>query len=419
MAEAEEPPGTLRESPAGAAHGADSAPGAGSSPSRVRPAGLAEAAAALEAAADERQSLLFTGAGTALEWGAPVTATDLVVETGGLDRLLGHAPEDWTVSAEAGMPLTRLQEQLAPAGQWLPLDAPTAAEGATLGGLLAGGDAGPRRLKYGGMSDLVIGATLVLADGTVVRSGGEVIKNVAGYDLAKLMSGSLGAFGLVAQLNLRVHPLPAATSTVALAEEDAGQALAAARAVMRSPLEPVAVEWDGRRLLIRFHGTEESTAARGRLATALPELAAARVLDAAAERSAWDELAARVRGREGQTVLRAGTRPAQLPALHRTLRGLTEGTGVQAGIVSGIAQGVHTVVLSGGEAREHAACLTAWRESVHESGGSSTLRRRREGVEETASSWGPAPPAVPLLRSLKREFDPDGRCAPGRFAPWF
>ncbi|QPP09895.1 FAD-binding oxidoreductase [Streptomyces bathyalis] len=427
----EESPGTLRETtpPTDTSTDAESAQvpppadesgtRAGEGPSRVRPSGLAEAADALATAAGERRTVLFEGAGTALNWGAPVAGTGLVLETSGLDRLISHAPEDWTVGVEAGMPLTRLQELLAPAGQWLPVDPPTGSRGATLGGLLACGDAGPRRLKYGGLADLVIGATLVLADGTVARTGGDVIKNVAGYDLVKLIAGSLGAFGLVARLNLRVHPLPAATTTLAVAVDDADRALSAARAVMRSPLEPVAIEWDGQQLLIRFQGTEESAAARGRLAPEVPGLEDARVLDAEAERAAWERLSGLVRGEDGETVLRAGTHPARLPALTRRLREVTEGTGVEAAVVSGVAQGLHTVVLRGGEASEHAACLTAWREAVHEAGGSVTLRRRRHGVDAAAASWGPAPPAVSVLRSLKRQFDPDDRCAPGRFAPWF
>lgn len=414
----DEPPAAVREPdgprPAGESGGA---PAAGAP--RVRPTSLAEAAEALGTAAREKQALLFTGAGTALEWGAPVGRTDVVVETGSLDGLVSHAPEDWTVGAEAGMPLSRLQELLAPAGQWLPLDAPTERAGATLGGLLAGGDTGPRRLKYGGLSDLVIGATLVLADGSVVRTGGDVIKNVAGYDLAKLMAGSLGAFGLVARLNLRVHPLPESTATVALETGDPGHALRAARAVMRSPLEPVAVEWEGERLLIRFHGTRESTSARGRLATDLPELDGARVLGEDDEHAAWEALARLIAGEDGRTVLRAGTRASRLPALHAELTALTRDTDMTARLVSGIAQGVHTVVLSGGEAAEHAACVTAWREAVHAAGGSVTLRRRREGVDALAASWGPAPSTAPVMRALKRQFDPGGLCAPGRFHPWF
>jgi glycolate oxidase FAD binding subunit len=409
-----------RASGAGSARvAAEVAEAQGRSPSRERPSGLAEAADVVAGAAAERRTMLFEGAGTALEWGAPVAEPALVVETSGLDRLISHAPEDWTVGVEAGMPLARLQELLAPAGQWLPVDPPAAAGGATLGGLLACGDAGPVRLKYGGIADLVIGATLVLPDGTVARTGGDVIKNVAGYDLAKLMSGSLGAFGLVARLNLRVHPLPAATVTAALPVDDATRALDAARAVMRSPLEPVAVEWDGRELLVRFQGTEESAAARGRLVPQVPGFAAARVLDADAERAAWQRHSGLLRGEVGETVLRAATRPARLPELARRLDESAGEAGVEATLLSGVAQGLHTAVLRGGDASGHAECLTAWRETVHEAGGSMTLRRRREGVDDSAAAWGRAPSAAPVLRSLKRQFDPDDLCAPGRFAPWF
>lgn len=393
-------------------------PGVSGSPEVLRPGSLAEAAEALEAAAADGRSLLFTGAGSALSWGAPTAATDLVVETTGLNRVIGHEADDLTVTVQAGMSLTALQETLATAGQWLPFD-PAAAPGATLGGLLATADAGPRRLVFGGLSDLVIGATMVMADGSVVRTGGRVIKNVAGYDLAKLFAGSLGAFGLVAEVTLRVHPLPAATATLAVPVADAGKALAASRAVMRSPLEPVAVEWDGEQLLIRFQGTPDGTAARLRLAAAIPELAGGRPLSGEAEQASWDKLAALVSGQEGDTVLRAGAHPAHLPALAQALGDAARSTGVDAALCGSVAIGVHTVRLRGGDAAAHAACLTAWREAVHELGGTVTLRRRREQVDTLAGSWGPEPATTPLLRSLKRQFDPDGRCAPGRFAPWF
>ncbi|MFE7390140.1 FAD-binding oxidoreductase [Streptomyces sp. NPDC057582] len=399
----------------------DDAPGPAHAPARVRPEGLAEAAAALEAAAEARQSLLFKGAGTALSWGAPPTSTDLVVDTTGMDRPVGHAAEDWTVTVQAGMPLTRLQELLAPAGQWFPVDPPTASAGATIGGLLAAADDGPLRLAVGNLSGLVIGATLVLADGTVARSGGQVIKNVAGYDLAKLFAGSLGAFGLIAELTLRVHPLPAATATLALAADDAERALAAARTVVRSPLEPVAVEWDGEQLLVRFHGTADGTETRVRLATGIPALTGARVLDPDDAQAAWARVGALALGAEGDTVLRAGTRPAHLPALARALRDAARRTGVDATLLSSVAVGVHTVRLRGGDSAAHAACLTAWREAVHAlgDGGTVTLRRRRDGVAGLAEPWGPAPATAPLLCALKRQFDPHDRCAPGRFAPWF
>lgn len=387
---------------------------------RVRPGSLAEAADAVRSASADDRPLLFRGAGTALTWGAPVTGPVRTVDTTGLDRIVGHAAEDWTVTAEAGMPLRALQRTLAESGQWLPLDPPAAAGGATLGGLLAAGDAGPLRLAFGGLADLAIGALVITGDGSVVRSGGNVIKNVAGYDLGKLYAGSLGAFGMVARLTLRVHPLPEAAATVAVDTADAGEALAAARALAGSPLAPAAAEWDGERLLVRFHGTAEGTAARVRRAAETAGSAAeVRELELEAAEAAWHRLDMLVRGEPGDTVLRAGSHPARLPALHAELRATARRVGVEADLTSAPASGVHTVRLRGGDAEAHAACLTTWRQAVQDAGGTVTLRRRRDGVDTLTAPWGAAPETAALLRALKQRFDPGGRCAPGRFAPWF
>ena len=143
-----------------------------------RPTSAADAARVLK---DTRGTVLFRGAGTKMDWGGrPADDPQVLLETGGMQRLLSHNPADMTVAVESGMPLRTLQDLLAGAGQWLALDPPTEPAGATVGGLLVTGDSGPRRLRYGALRDLVIGVTLVLADGTVARAGGQVIKNVAG-----------------------------------------------------------------------------------------------------------------------------------------------------------------------------------------------------------------------------------------------
>jgi glycolate oxidase FAD binding subunit len=179
----------------------------------LRPGSLDEAVSALTEAAAGPGGVLVRGAGTKLGWGAPVdAATEL--DTRGLDELVAHNAGDMTAEVGAGMPLARLQELLAGAGQWLALDPPGA--GATVGGILAAGDAGPRRLRYGTVRDLVIGTTFVLADGTVGHSGSHVIKNVAGFDVTRLLTGSLGTLGLIAQVIVRLHPLPAASETLRL-----------------------------------------------------------------------------------------------------------------------------------------------------------------------------------------------------------
>jgi glycolate oxidase FAD binding subunit len=382
----------------------------------ARPADLAEAR---QAVLDAAGGVLVRGGGTSLDWGAPVTAADLVLDTTALNRLVAHNPADMTVAAGAGMRLTDLQQLLAPAGQWLAIDPPSGPHGATLGGLLATGDAGPHRLAHGALRDLVIGITVVLADGAVARAGGHVIKNVAGYDLAKLFAGSLGAFGLVTELVLRVHPRPPAGVTLAVpADEHA--ALAATRELRASPLEAVAADWDGRRLLVRFEGTPHAVAERERQARAtLAGLRAAERLDGDAEQDAWDALATAAHGADGDTVVRAGSRPDRLPDLAHALHEAAGAAGVDAQLTSSVALGVHTARIHGGDAAGHAACVRVWRDAVHAAGGTAVLRRRRDGVDALVPAWGPPPPTAPLLRALKRRFDPDDRFAPGRFAPWF
>ncbi|MDQ3103832.1 MAG: FAD-binding oxidoreductase, partial [Actinomycetota bacterium] len=171
-------------------------------------------------------TLLVRGAATKLDWAGRVTDPDLVVDTAALQGMLTHNPADMTASVRAGTPLQVLQETLAEEGQWLALDPPSASVGATVGGLLAAGDSGPSRLRYGGLRDLVIGVTLVLADGTLARAGSHVIKNVAGYDLSKLVHGSLGSLAVIAEVIVRLHPRPPASAT-AVGPADAAQATAA------------------------------------------------------------------------------------------------------------------------------------------------------------------------------------------------
>ncbi|HEY8458437.1 MAG TPA: FAD-binding oxidoreductase [Actinopolymorphaceae bacterium] len=398
-----------------ASHGVDTAQVA-------RPRDLREARDVMVDAARAGHRVLLRGSGTAQTWGAPVREVDLVVDTTGLDQIIAYNPADMTVAVGAGIRLQDLQSKLD--RQRVSLDAARVAEGATVGGLLATADGGPIRATYGTLRDLVIGVIVILADGTVARSGGHVIKNVAGYDLAKLFSGSLGAFGLVAEVVLRVHPLPETSGTLAI-PCDAPTAFRLASELLASPLEPVAIEWHAGRLLARFEGTQLGVANRlGKaqdLVQASPGFASASVerLTENDESAAWDAVAADVRGTEGDTVLRAGTRPREFPALVTRLDELSRQHDVDVRVVSSLGIGVHTVRIHGGQADQHAAVVDTWRSGVVQGGGSVTMHRRIAGLDDLIPSWGPAPQALSVLRSLKDGFDPDGRLAPGRFAPWW
>jgi len=180
---------------------------------------------------------------------------DVVLSTARLNRVLEHEPGDLTAIVEAGIRLSELQAALAPHGQMLALDPPG---DPTVGACLAADLSGPRRHRYGAMRDLAIGVTVVLADGTVASSGGKVVKNVAGYDLGKLFSGSRGRLGLIARVALRLHPRPAASATVVVRTDDPR---AAWRGLHRSALVPAAADLlPPDRLALLFEGAEAAVA---------------------------------------------------------------------------------------------------------------------------------------------------------------
>ena len=171
----------------------------------AEPATTAEASALLRAAAALGLSLVPRGAGTRLRWGNSPSACDLIVSTLRLDQIIEHAAGDLVVTVQAGVRQEDLQARLAAEGQRLALDPP---QSGTIGGLIATNAAGPLRFRYGAPRDLLIGLTIVLADGSVAKAGGKVVKNVAGYDLGKLFAGSYGTLGLITQATFRLHPLP-------------------------------------------------------------------------------------------------------------------------------------------------------------------------------------------------------------------
>ncbi len=207
------------------------------------PTSTAEASALLRAAAAAGLAVVPRGAGTGLSWGWPPSRCDLVVNLSSMDQVLEHAAGDLVARVQAGATIGQLAVALASAGQQLALDVPAEA---TVGGVVATGMAGPRRFRYGAPRDLLIGLTMVRADGVIAHSGGKVVKNVAGYDIGKLFSGSQGTLGLITEATFRLHPLPAAMAwvTAEFGPAERAEAVAAVAAAARSPLVPSAVELD-------------------------------------------------------------------------------------------------------------------------------------------------------------------------------
>ena len=401
-----------------------------------RPTSLADVSSLLR---DSAGSVLFRGAGTKLGWAGRPDGPDIVIDSRDLRGLLTHNAADLTASVSAGTPLTALQDELAGDNQWLALDPPSGVDGATIGGLLAAGDSGPSRLRYGGLRDLVIGVTLVLADGTVARSGGHVIKNVAGYDLAKLLYGSLGSLAFIAEIVIRLHPRPQATATTRAAAS-AAQAAAVTQALMAGPLEPAAVEWTSAdpdrsdpdrsglygsdtvaELLVCFDGSAAGVRTQTRSLHALLNAHAVAGVEVDVDDAAevWRAHARSVRGADDETVTRIATLPSRLVDVHRALRRAVEGTGARATLVSSTALGLHTVRLSGGDPGAQARAMDALRRNALDAGGNVMVRRRPPEVEPLLDALGPPPSTAALLRRIKAQFDPANRCAPGRFRPWY
>ncbi|WP_226370191.1 FAD-binding oxidoreductase [Pseudonocardia oceani] len=383
-------------------------------PTTLRPTDLA---GVRDAVRDTTGRIAVAGAGSAAGWAGALETVDAVLDVSGLSGVITHNPGDMTVSAHAGTPLRALVEEVSEHGQHVCIDAARIADGATLGGLVATGDAGPASLVHGTLRDLVIGVTVVLADATVARSGGHVIKNVAGYDLAKLLHGSHGTLGVIAEVVLRLHPVPQRTATLVVDAPLARAAEIAAR-VLEGPFEPAALEWvsDGSgRLLVRLEGTDEALPARvSRLQDVLGGAAVTDVLagerhsepstpgeGAVRSEDPWLRHAELTRGTPGAAVLRIGAKPSVLP-----------------GLVSELAPDAATVGLGTGVATLSLApdAVADAHRRVHAAGGTSRRRARAPGAD--APAGGPAPSALPGLKGLKHALDPDGRFGPGRFSPW-
>ena len=226
---------------------------------------------------------------------------DLTTE--GLDRVLEHEAGDLTCTVEAGIRLSALNTALARYGQRLSLDPPG---NPTVGALLAGNASGPLRHRFGAPRDLVLGVTLVLADGTVASAGGKVVKNVAGYDLARLICGSRGRLALIARASFRLHPLPKAAQTLVVETEDAPHAVAA---LLRSQLQPSAFDiLHPGRLAILFEGAERAVEA---------QIAAAHdlVAGATADTDVWEESRRRQGAARGRMLFDPGRLGAVLAQL--------------------------------------------------------------------------------------------------------
>jgi glycolate oxidase FAD binding subunit len=425
----------------------------GVAPGRVvRPDRVEALSAALREAAESGQRVLARGSGSKLGWGNP-PEVDLVVDLTGLDAVLEHNPGDLVVRAQAGLPLRRLQQILARHRQRLALDPPERA--ATLGGIVAAAASGPRRHRYGTPRDLLLGATAVLADGTVSRSGGKVVKNVAGYDVGKLLAGSYGTLAVLAELTFRLHPQPADRRVVMLPAADPDDIGEIVQRLLRSTLTPTAVELLDGRVVVLFEGITASVEAQADAAARLtpgaevagdlpagfgehpwnrdgtgrgddvaaaapgPRAAASAADDVGRWRpvapAAGEDVAAAVREpRAAATVAdRVGLKvAAEVVGVPDVLRALDRAGATR--VVGRLGVGVLEASLPVGDPDAVAATVERLRADVAPHDGSVVVLQAPPEVKARLDVWGPTR-ALDLMRRVKDRFDPDHRLSPGRF----
>jgi glycolate oxidase FAD binding subunit len=398
----------------------------------VFPGTTEEVAAVVAYAAEVGVPLVPWGGGTAAAVGMPPERAGLVLGLTRLREIVEHEPGDLTVTAQAGLTLSELQGTLRARGQWLSLDPPDA-DRATLGGVLAANASGPRRHLYGTGRDLLIGVTVVTADGALVRGGGKVVKNVAGYDLPKLFIGSYGTLGVIVEATLKLRPVPDDERLVAVRFDRLKDAGAAARALLGSDLIPNAVDLlDGAAAVALGLESAPATLVVG--------------FDGLAEQVEWQvtQLASVVGpcGGRGVTPLpaaawtglaRGAHQAFETPAAVMTLsvlpslvadtmeqgassarqRGLTTAWSAHAGV--GVVTGAVRAV---GERQDPAtltAVLAEWRAAARAGGGHASVAWAPLAVKAALPVWDDAGAAGRLMQRIKAELDPRNLLNPGRF----
>jgi glycolate dehydrogenase FAD-binding subunit len=396
----------------------------------VEPDTASELAAALRTAAARRHSVLIRGAGTKVDWGRPPGPIAVILSTRRLKRIVAHQHGDLTATVEAGAALADVNQALGRYGQWLPLDPPFSHH-ATIGGILATNDSGPLRHRHGTPRDLVIGVELATTDGALAKAGGRVVKNVAGYDLSKLVAGSFGSLAAIVTATFKLAPLPTATKTL-LVETSSFDVLGAlVQTVMASQLEPMAFELHvpdvvgaelgppsrfGQRrplrpvLLMRFASAAAAVDAQIAQARALLPSAdcGAEVLDSDHERETWQRHARQMWESPG-AIVRAGWLPAHVPAVLNELRRLAGSACIE---LAGRAAAATGLLRIDADVPTQAGVIERLRQST--SVGNVVIVRGRPELKALVDVWGPQGDRERLFASLKQAMDPHGILNAGR-----
>lgn len=380
----------------------------------VDPVSADGVAAVLADASRARERVVIRGAGTKSALALSSDAeSDILLSTARLDRVIAHRHGDLTATIEAGAVLGDVNRELERHGQWLPLD-PAWSDRATIGGIVATNDSGPRRHRFGAPRDLIIGVEVARADGVRASAGGIVVKNVAGYDLSRLITGSFGCLGVILTATFKLYPRAAQSRTVIVDVPSGAQTRAIVAGLDAGQLTPTAVEVQAPplRLLIRFESIEASVERQSDQAIRIASAhgGRARVVRDGEEDREWREHAARPWSGSG-SVAKVTLLPDDLAPTLDAIQAAAEGCAWE--VVGRAGVGVLLLRIDGDTASQTRVVGTL-RARVQMGRGSVTLLRSSRELASAVGVWGPMGGAFRVMKAVKAALDPDGLLNPGR-----
>ena len=393
----------------------------------VRPASVSQVCRIMEIASARGLAVVPVGFGAHLGPGMPPKRPFLALSLASLDALVDHQPANMTLTAQAGMSLTRLQDAASGAGQWLPVDPPLP-ERTSVGGLISGNLSGPCRFSQGTVRDLLIGVTVVRADGSLAKSGGRVVKNVAGYDLGKLYCGSLGTLGVIVEATFKLRTLPETRAATRVTCTDRARVQELLERLLTAPLEPLFIELAahvpdagaGYVLVTGFGGAGEDVADQAATLRSLVE-SKDRLEELAGEEG--DAVVAglrefRVAG-EALCRLKASVLPTRVMAFMTALEDEGRRRGLPMAVQAHAGNGIVHVRVSrpDGSAVRVAVrgAVERLRAEAAALGGTLVVEQADPDLKPDLDLWGGGIEGLALMKRIKQTLDPKGVLSPGRF----
>jgi glycolate oxidase FAD binding subunit len=379
----------------------------------VEPASAEAVAAVFGWASREKLCVFVRGSGTKIAWGPAPRQVDVLLSTARLNAVVAHRHGDLTATVQAGATLSDVNRTLAQHRQWIPLDPPWA-DRATIGGIVATNDSGPRRHRYGAPRDLIIGIEFARADGRLAKGGGIVVKNVAGYDMPRLLTGSFGSLGAIVTATFKLYPLTTASRTLVVEPSNASDLGTLALKLSASHLTPTALEFATHpiRLIVRFESIESSVAQQADTAAKLIAESGydARTLSESAEVQYWQSHA-RLADDERGVLLKVSVLPTDIAETLTTIERLAGKRGYAA--VGRAGAGVFLLRIIE-DVQLQKRVIDGLRDALPIGRGSAVVIKGSPELRTQVDVWGPIGDGLALMKAVKQQFDPAGILSPGR-----